>query len=227
MRDYLFFGSLGLLYIFVVIMVTLHSRCGHYIFVLWFLLLLSFYFFLVCSQPSQIGCLPYFHTWCGLSANVGCRSETYCMRLAENTGRKRLPKIRDLRTIAQLCWAISLQQCTYQQSEKNLLNSNISPTHPEIGWDRFLVWGTPAFQRVLRLGSVTAWHSSSGRQPNFAAMNRVRHVYSAGRPSRLALAHILVSVCFRCVRYVFFSTMPRDWLGRTTLKWPIFVWSGT
>jgi len=85
MRDYLFFGSLGLLYIFVVIMVTLHSRCGHYIFVLWFLLLLSFYFFLVCSQPSQIGCLPYFHTWCGLSANVGCRSETYCMRLAENS----------------------------------------------------------------------------------------------------------------------------------------------
>jgi len=154
MRDYLFFGSLGLLYIFVVIMVTLHSRCGHYIFVLWFLLLLSFYFFLVCSQPSQIGCLPYFHTWCGLSANVGCRSETYCMRLAENTGRKRLPKIRDLRTIAQLCWAISLQQCTYQQSEKNLLNSNISPTHPEIGWDRFLVWGTPANFNEFRVLAV-------------------------------------------------------------------------
>jgi len=42
------------------------------------------------------------------------------------------------------------------------------------------------------LGSVTAWHSSSGRQPNFAAMNRGRHLYLAGRPSRLALAHILV-----------------------------------
>ena len=36
-------------------------------------------------------------------------------------------------------------------------------------------------------------HSSSGRQPNFAALNRGRHLYSAGRPSRWALAHILVS----------------------------------
>ena len=32
--------------------------------------------------------------------------------------------------------------------------------------------------------------SSSGRQPNFAAWNRGRHLYSAGRPSRWALAHI-------------------------------------
>jgi len=48
------------------------------------------------------------------------------------------------------------------------------------------------FQRVSRLGSVTARHSSSGRQPNFAALNRGRQLYSAGRPSRSALAHILV-----------------------------------
>jgi len=25
-----------------------------------------------CSQPSQIGCLPYFHRWSGLSANLEC-----------------------------------------------------------------------------------------------------------------------------------------------------------
>jgi len=31
-----------------------------------------------------------------------------------------------------------------------------------------------------------------GCQPNFAALNRGRHRYSAGRPSRWALAHILV-----------------------------------
>ena len=31
------------------------------------------------------------------------------------------------------------------------------------------------------IGTVTAWHSSSGRQPNFAALNRGRHLYSAGR----------------------------------------------
>ena len=43
----------------------------------------------------------------------------------------------------------------------------------------------------------TSWQryrtaSSSGRQPNFAALNRGRHLCSAGRPSRWALAHILV-----------------------------------
>ena len=34
--------------------------------------------------------------------------------------------------------------------------------------------------------------SSSGRQPNFAVLNRGRHLCSAGRPSRWALAHIPV-----------------------------------
>jgi len=55
-------------------------------------------------------------------------------------------------------------------------------------------FGHPSkFQRVSRLGSVTAGTaSSSGRQPNFAALNRGRHLCSAGRPSRWALAHILV-----------------------------------
>jgi len=36
--------------------------------------------------------------------------------------------------------------------------------------------------------------SSSGRQPNFAALNRGRHLCSAGRPSGWALAHILVFI---------------------------------
>ena len=48
------------------------------------------------------------------------------------------------------------------------------------------------FQRVSRLGSVTARHSSSGRQPNFAGLNRGRRLYSTGRPSRWALARIVV-----------------------------------
>jgi len=46
------------------------------------------------------------------------------------------------------------------------------------------------FQQVLRLGSVTAFHSSSGHQPNFAALNRGHHLYSAGRPSRWVFADI-------------------------------------
>jgi len=43
-----------------------------------------------------------------------------------------------------------------------------------------------------RLGSVTAQQSSSGRQPNFGALNRGRHLCSTGRPSRWALAQSLV-----------------------------------
>ena len=92
------------------------------------LFLLSFFcflgFFLAEYQRSQTGCLPYFHTWCSLSANLECRSEMCCMRLTYNRGRKKSPS----RTIAQLCLAISLQLRHIWQSEKNLLNSNISST---------------------------------------------------------------------------------------------------
>jgi len=62
---------------------------------------------------------------------------------------------------------------------------------PTSGWDRFTSLGHPCiFQRLSRLGSVTARQSSSKRQPNFAALNRGRHLCSAGRPSRWTLAHI-------------------------------------
>ena len=59
------------------------------------------------------------------------------------------------------------------------------------GWHRFGTLGHSCkFQRVSRLGSVTAQQSSIGPQPNFAALNRGRHLYSAGRSSRWALAQI-------------------------------------
>ena len=70
-------------------MAALCNRSCPYIFALWFLSSSSIYlsFFLALSQPSHIGCLPvpYFHTWCGLSANLQdrCRSETCCTLLAE------------------------------------------------------------------------------------------------------------------------------------------------
>ena len=83
--------------------------------------------------------------------------------------------------------------------KKNLLSSNISSTCPKHGelWptsglDRSGSLEHPCkFQRVSRLDSVTARHSS-GRQPNFAALNRGRHLYSAGRLSRWALPTFLV-----------------------------------
>ena len=49
------------------------------------------------------------HTWCGPSANLECRSEMCCTRLAGNTGCKNDAKNRHLRIITQLCLAISSQ----------------------------------------------------------------------------------------------------------------------
>ena len=58
------------------------------------------------------------------------------------------------------------------------------------------------------IGSATARHSSSGRQPIFAAFSRRRHLYSARRPSRWASADILVNFlklltvfCPDCLRF--------------------------
>jgi len=52
-----------------------------------YLLLLSF--FLAQYQRSGIGCLPYFNTWRGLSANLECMSEMCSTRLSKNTRRKK------------------------------------------------------------------------------------------------------------------------------------------
>jgi len=67
---------------------------------------------------------------------------------------------------------------------------------PTNGWDPSGSLRHPCkFQRVSCLGSVNERHSSSGCQPNFAAFNRGRHLYSAGRPLRWALADILAFCC--------------------------------
>jgi len=71
------------------------------------------------------------------------------------------------------------------------ISSQYGELRPTSGWTLLPSLGHPCkFQPVSRLGSVTARHFSSGRQPNFAALNRGRHLYSAGRPSRWTFAHI-------------------------------------
>jgi len=246
-------------------MAVLRSRCAHYIlqFCSW-----GFYLFLSFSvaypQRSEIGCQAYFHTWCGLSANLECMSEMCCTHLAENTGHKNYAKNRHQCTIAQICCKACIDN-----RNKNLLNINISSTCPhsmmnfcppkaEIGSG---VWGTPAnfngcrvFASVLhRHGSTEVNHTSHDVWPSRGLLNyvyifgavapywnsarcnihivskfcvllywhrycttleqcasaklcgafdkegnygtfapRLRHLYSAGRPSRWAFAHILV-----------------------------------
>jgi len=83
----------------------LRSRCVHYILSCGFSNLLLPFSSRILSHRR----LPYFQTWCGPSANLGCRSEMCCTQLARNAGCKKSPKIRHVRTIAQLCRAISSQ----------------------------------------------------------------------------------------------------------------------
>ena len=90
-------------------MAALRSRCGHYIFAMWFLPLSSFFFFfhrLISAVADWISTI-LAHMVHGLSANLECRSEMYCMRLAENTELKKSPKNRHLGIIAQICRAVS------------------------------------------------------------------------------------------------------------------------
>jgi len=110
----------------------------------------------------------------------------------------------------------------------NLLNSNISLTCPynmvnfgplaaEIG---SLVWGTPSNFNGFHVLAALLHGTLVVGVSQTASLNRGPHLYSAGRPSRWALAHILVY--FYCVRFSFLSTSPRDWLGRTSPSCDLF-----
>jgi len=91
------------------------------------------------------------------------------------------------------------QKKTSVKSDTSFTSPEYGELWPNNGWEQFGSLGHPSkFQQVSHLGSVTARHSSSGRQPNIAALNKRRHLYSAGRPSHWALAHILVFSCSSC-----------------------------
>ena len=90
------------------------------------------------------------------------------------------------------------------------MSSQRGELRPTSGWDLLASLGhLSTFQRVSRLGSVTSPHSSSGHQPNFAALNRGHHLYSTGRPSRWGLAHILVftATCVADADIIFLSCL--------------------
>jgi len=137
-----------------------------------------------------------------------------CTRLAANAGPKKLAKNRHLGTIPQLCRAISLQLRHVFTIGKNLLSSNISPTCPHnmVNFGPLaaeivsLVWGTPVNFNGFRVLAVLLHGTLVVCVSQTAALNRGRHLYSAGRPSRWALAHIsslnyYASVCNRGDNY--------------------------
>ena len=91
----------------------------------------------------------------------------------------------------------------YRQSEKNLLSSNISSTCPHnmVNFGPLaaeivsLLWGTPGNFKGFRVLAALLHGTLVVGVSQTAALNRGRHLYSAGRPSRWALAHISSFIC--------------------------------
>jgi len=180
-------------------MAVLRSRCGHYIFVLWFLL--SSFFPCLFSAVTDWMSAIYFHTWCGLSANLGCRSETCSTRLSENTGCKKSPKNSPSAHHRTKLSGYIFTTKARIDNRKNLLNSNMSPTCPYnmVNFGPLtaeicsVVWGTPANFNGFRVWASLLQRCRSPEANQTASMFGRLHGlvhYIAGRPSCWASAHI-------------------------------------
>jgi len=110
-------------------MVALWYRADHYIFALLFLFSSSFFF----SSPNLSSRrLDVCHTWCSLIANLECSLKRAARGSLKMQDAKKSPKSRHLRTIVQLCRAISSQlRHVSTIGKKNLLSSNISSSCPQ------------------------------------------------------------------------------------------------
>jgi len=98
---------------------TEYSRPLYFCPVVSFFLLSSFFFFpRLISAVADWMSIPYFYTWFGPSANLECRSEMCCTRLAGNAGPKKSPKIVGL---------YLRNEGTYRQSEKKIVKQQCLP----------------------------------------------------------------------------------------------------
>ena len=146
----------------------------------------------VWPSPGLVRCIYTF--------GISCRLTEFCH--AQNS------LCVHLCTIAQVSRAISSQLRHLSTiGKKTRLSSNTSSTRPvnrvnfglltaEIGSG---VWGTLQISKGFASWQRYCTASSSGRQLNFAALKRGRHLCSAGRPSGWALAHILVRYVFAVI----------------------------
>jgi len=122
-----------------------------------------------------------------------------CTRLATNTGRKndakKSPSQHHRTTLSGYIFAT---EACIDNRKKNLLSSNISPTCPYnmVNFSPLaaeivsLVWGTPASFNGFRALAALLHATLLVGVSQTAALNRGRHLYSTGRPSLWALAHI-------------------------------------
>jgi len=84
------------------------------------------------------------------------------------------------------------QQYVLQKSPQY---GELGPLAAEIGSG---VWGTPTTYNRFRIFAALLQGTPAVGVSQIAALNRERHLYSAGQPTRWALAHILVGYWFTC-----------------------------
>jgi len=116
----------------VLIMAAQWNRTDHYIFILSFVLLLlsssSFFPRLISAAADWMSAiLPHM---CGLSANLRCRSETCCTRLAETQDAKSRRKSASGHHRTNLLVYIFATK-THTDNRKKMLSSNMSSTCPQ------------------------------------------------------------------------------------------------
>jgi len=119
---------------------------------------------LSCRRLDVYTILP--HMVHGLSVNLRCKSETCCTRLAKSTGCKYRQKFAIYRHRRTTLSGYIFATKALIDNRKKFVRQQYLPTCSRTsapGWDRFGCLGHPSkFQRVSRLGFVTARHSSSG-----------------------------------------------------------------
>jgi len=138
-----------------------------------------------------------------------------CTRLAENTGRKKWPKIRHLRTIAQNCRVISSQLRHASTIGKKIIKHQYlfhkfsqygehAPLTADIGSG---VWETPTnFNGVRVLTSV------NGDQPNIARYLAVSwaatlYIHSEGLLPLTEFCRVQNSLCVQALRYLILAAL--------------------
>jgi len=148
------------------------------------------------------------HLWCGLSANLECRSERCCTHLAANAGPKKVAKNRHLGTIPQISnlsgyifatkACIDNQKKLVKQQYLLYMSTQYGELRPSSGWDCFVsLGGTPVNFNGFRVLAALLYGTLVVGISQTVALNRGCHLYSAGRPSRWAFAHIS-SKCIFC-----------------------------
>jgi len=105
-------------------MVALWNRADHYIFALWFLLLLLSSFFprLISAVTDW---MPYFRTWCGLSVNLGCSAARGSLKIQD---AKKSPTIAIWHHRTTLSGYIFATKARIDNWKKNLLRNNTPST---------------------------------------------------------------------------------------------------